>query len=78
MNVVDTQQIPIAPIVEIDVENLRVRVRCPYHKGIRGHTHWVSLLRQGICSVTATDEYLVRAGCRVDKRFRIDLKGSEE
>lgn len=64
-----------APIVQIDVHGARVRVQCPYHRGVGGHTHWIDLLREGVCAVTGTDEYLVKAGCVVGKYLRIDLKG---
>lgn len=68
----DTQQILRAVIVEVDVDRTRVRIQCPYHKGQRGHTHWVNL-----SSLTNADKILLRAACKAaseDCFYEIDLK----
>lgn len=69
---IDTQQIPNATIVEIDVEGMRVRVRCPYAaENTRGHSHWVNLAGSG-----SAEEHRIPA-CVRGKFYRVSLKGVE-
>lgn len=64
---IDTEQLPIALIVEIDVEGMRVRVQCPYHNGVGGHSHWVNLGGAGLA-----EEYRIPA-CVRGKYYRVSL-----
>ena len=76
MNNVDMERnsagswIPNAAIVEIDVDNVRVRVRCPYAaEGTRGHSHWVNLGGYGLA-----EEYRIPA-CVRGQYYRVSVKG---